>query len=437
MMHTAGEPHATDDRDELSTATADHISGAHIDAGLEIQRPILSHSMIAQGVSGMGGPDQERAPSVSLADAGVERSQLLDVRSRRSQAAALLALCSLFGCGAAARAGVQASIDELEQRQRAADAQLQTTLAAIAEAEHREQIAAKQAAAAQCRAQVMGLAAEAAEHLSRCSLARASVAQCQAKVAKAQADNTILGCLFGIGASVVSGGAAAPLAMAGCGLGRLAGQDEIDCATGDGAAMDCSERGAQRVVLQAHGLPTIPMCGGEFGAVLGVTSATGIHVEEVISGTTADSIGMLRDDVLISVNDLEVVDAAGLARALAAAGGGGSLRVRALRAGEFVSLTGSLKGDKLGIVIGASEEVPSAFLHITTVTAGSGAERANLLPGDRLLRIGPTSVDSVATAYGLLALADEGTTIALTYERTGRLKTTTVTLGPRSSPYAF
>src|SRR5262249_22138479 len=118
------------------------------------------------------------------------------------------------------------------------------------------------------------------------------------------------GCLFGIGAAVLTGGAAAPLALGGCAGGLAMGSmSEDEC----GAAPSCAMEEAQPLApaLARPELASIPACGGYAGfAVVPYNGplAAPLFVREVgpAAGTTARSAGLQPNDLVFRVNGAAV-----------------------------------------------------------------------------------------------------------------------------------
>src|SRR5206468_4731022 len=85
----------------------------------------------------------------------------------------------------------------------------------------------------------------------------------------------------------------------------------------------------------------------------------------------------------------------------------------------------------LGIT-GETLEGADAGVSITTVIAGTPAEKAGLQVGDVILMIGAVSTDSFDALRGVIMEMREGDEVEITYRRDGATKKLKVKLGARS-----
>jgi multidrug efflux pump subunit AcrA (membrane-fusion protein) len=112
----------------------------------------------------------------------------------------------------------------------------------------------------QCEAIVAGLTSEIAVKRAECLESRSDYAACLAKNEAHSSNSGLLGALAGLAASVVTGGAAAPLVLAGAGVGYAGGKvSSSDC--GGSPVCTPDEQVLRQDVLSSHHLPGTPTCG--------------------------------------------------------------------------------------------------------------------------------------------------------------------------------
>jgi hypothetical protein len=143
-------------------------------------------------------------------------------------------------------------VDELrvEQQQRQAELDRIEQEIAAARTEQQRQ---------QCRAISAQLLSEVAIQRAQCLATRSDYAQCVAENEANKSKSGMVGCLVGLGAAVVTGGAAAPLTLTGCGGGLLVGDGNAkECGPSPVCTPDPTVLGA--TVLSAHGLTSWPQC---------------------------------------------------------------------------------------------------------------------------------------------------------------------------------
>ena len=156
------------------------------------------------------------------------------------------------GCIGASDPGLESRVAALRQEQQQREVQLYQLA-------QEEALARRQLEFDRCQAEVASVVAEAAIDKAQCLGARSEFAECQSAGSAHRSHFSLGGVLLGIGAAVVTGGAAAPLAAAGLGAGMLAGKATgKDCGPGPVCTPD------DQVVLQQamakKGWSAIPPC---------------------------------------------------------------------------------------------------------------------------------------------------------------------------------
>ncbi|MCC6554193.1 MAG: hypothetical protein IT372_14400 [Polyangiaceae bacterium] len=115
-----------------------------------------------------------------------------------------------------------------------------------------------------CRAQTSRIQAEIMAKLAECNRNTANWYACDAQRTRNTAEGAGLGCLLGWGAAIVTGGAAAPAVLIGCGAGAAAGDSgSTGSCTSQPKPKSCGRLGPafQAEVLAAQGLTVMPVCG--------------------------------------------------------------------------------------------------------------------------------------------------------------------------------
>ena len=109
----------------------------------------------------------------------------------------------------------------------------------------------------QCRAESARLDADVALERAQCLQRRAEFGACIAANEARRAKGTSWGCLLGLGAAVATGGAAAPMALAGCGAGAALSAGGVQCSN-----PTCTVEPAilRSQVLAHHQLSAWPEC---------------------------------------------------------------------------------------------------------------------------------------------------------------------------------
>jgi len=140
------------------------------------------------------------------------------VRSVLLSLAGALAPLTLGGCTTSGgdASSLQMRVSALQQEQTARQYELQQIAAQI-------EAARRELARQQCLAFTASIDAEVSATAADCMAKRSKFAQCEANNHAHTAEGGVLGCLAGLGAAVVTGGAAAPLTVIGCGGGAALG----------------------------------------------------------------------------------------------------------------------------------------------------------------------------------------------------------------------
>ncbi len=160
-----------------------------------------------------------------------------------------------LGCGSSAAEGrVEQSLAQRVAALRSEQQLRQTELAAV-----RTQIVQAQHALERhrCEAQRAEIGSAVAVARADCLGQRAQFFACGAGNAERRSSSGFWGCLLGLGAAVVTGGAAAPMTLAGCGIGR-----ESASATDCGVDPVCTPDPAvlEARMLATRGLSALPSC---------------------------------------------------------------------------------------------------------------------------------------------------------------------------------
>lgn len=181
---------------------------------------------------------------------------------------AALTLLSLTACTAGRQseiARLETSIQELTQQQQQRKEELEATTAELARFQFETKLAEAEAARSRCKAEVARIDAETKIRQAQCAGALAKYAACDAKNSARTAKSGMWGCMLGVAAGVLSGGSLAPITLAGCGGGALAGG-----ASGEecGELPRCADSVArvEAEVLREAGLEEKPSCEYELDA---------------------------------------------------------------------------------------------------------------------------------------------------------------------------
>jgi hypothetical protein len=179
----------------------------------------------------------------------------------RIAAALLMITFAACGGGASQRDEVAKRIQELRAEQAEQEAALIHIQADIARARAELAQAELEAAASRCQARRAKVEAAREVIFSDCVAAVADYHACAARNAEGTSTKTMTGCGVGVLLSLLTAGAAAPLALGGCALGRLAGT-EAEEACGPAPQCTMARDEAEQLALKEEGLDAMPMCPG-------------------------------------------------------------------------------------------------------------------------------------------------------------------------------
>jgi hypothetical protein len=377
-----------------------------------------------------------------VARAGVHFPPEVGAMGRR----VVLASCLLWSvaCGGGGP-GLRGDVVELRALHAQEQVKLEAIQAEIGAAEVRAGEAQREAAFSECRAQVAGLEADAAAAAADCARQVAAYSMCRAENEARAAKGGFWGCLGGIGAAVLSAGAAAPLALGGCGIGM---------ALGSASASECDDVPACAAnpdhvspVLRARELEVVPMCGGRLG--LGVrhresVAAAGLEIVKVgAADTTAAGLGLQPGDALLSIAGVATQTAHDLNQALQQVNDGGVIEAEVVRKGWRLRIAGQARNVTFDgrtarrVELGASTRAvrePVRYrdgLEVVHVEEGSAAHKANIIAGDVVVSVnGQLQPTEHALRFALSAVP-AGTSVELGVLTNGRPRTVSVVLGPR------
>lgn len=329
---------------------------------------------------------------------------------RRMLACALV----LLGCD---NGQVVGALKDLREQQRLADQRLRDAQREERAIEVRIEKARAEARRAECHADLSRLEAEAARASGACAKRHAEWSQCRADVAKTQADDTIFGCLFGLGAAVLTGGAAGPLATAGCVGGRLLSEEEDVCRQ---PKCDSSEAGGWDVAVARRGNRAFPSCGGSVGVELENAPTWGARVDEVEVGGELYRMGVRKGDVVISIGRESVLDRESFERSLLKLSVGAPVELTAVRLNDLRTLHGLRGGSShAGVRLGAQTEVRTGRVRIGFVTHNSPASVADIRRGDTVVSVDGESVHSARSVQRLIFMRATGDDLRLELSRAG------------------
>ncbi len=359
---------------------------------------------------------------------------------------ALLAF-HISGCGASLQATeLQNDIQELrvlhaEERQRLDDIRVEAVAA-----QEEANAARERARFEQCRAEVQQVQAQIAARQAACWVETAQEAQCSAENERRRSSSTMWGCLVGIGAAALTGGAATPLALAGCGGGLAVGEARTDrCSP---PACRGQVYGRQEAMRDLH-MSTLGMCGGYLGLTVEThrESGVGLPILGVGASTSAHAAGLRRGDTLVRIDGRAVNSLGVLGSALATVRGHQSIDVAIVRDGllyvvrapvayrQFDGATASLP--MLGVQLGdPSRTAYSAGARIVAVD-GDGPASSAVHEQDILVRVNGSAVATEGALRDLLRLEAAGETVDLTLSRGGRQTEVRLTLAQRNGRHGI
>ena len=310
------------------------------------------------------------------------------------------------------------------------EARLDRIEAEITESEVRAARAREAAQREECRAAQAEHRSQAAQRVAACWESAATNARCEAARSEQRARGTIFGCLLGIGAAALTGGAAAPLALGGCGGGyMLSGGREGEC----GTAPTCDLEELSRATHEG------PLCGGRLGVEVADarTRARGLRVDRT-GGATASSLRLAVGDVLISIDGTSVSDVPQVAPLMVAAEARGYVDVTIVRARIPLRLRGSVGRTSAD---GRSQARPvlGTDLIAVDVDYADGAQIVSLAAdhadglaqGDVIVQVGDASVWSGASLRAAVAEIPTGTPVRFVVRRGGTTQQLDVVPRPR------
>ncbi|MFO0710896.1 MAG: hypothetical protein U0353_13710 [Sandaracinus sp.] len=368
-----------------------HGGTIHQGAGLEIHRAAREHAVVRFGIATLG-------TVLLLSSAGCGSAFV-----RSGTSSAILTRSPRPAEAPRAEAEPTHTASTLALIDETPEARLDRIEAEIAESEARAARARDAARFEDCRAAQAERRSQAAQRVAACWQSAATNARCEAGRSERRASGTIWGCLLGIGAAALTGGAAAPLALGGCGAGYLvSGGREGEC--GDAPTCDLDE-------LATGGALDGPLCGGRLGIEVADsrTHARGLRVDRT-GGGTARSLRLEAGDVVIGIDGVAVSDLAQVAPLMVAAEARGYVDVTVVRASIPYRLRGSVgRTDPDGHTY--PRPMLGATLEVVDVEYADGAEIASLaadhadglVQGDVIARVGDQDVWSSASLRAAVA----------------------------------
>lgn len=349
--------------------------------------------------------------------------------------------------GACAGTGqIQADIDRLKARQEVERQRLDQIQEEVRTAEARALIAKQEAEFQDCRAQLAAIRSEVALSQASCMKRLATHMQCSADVAKRKGNATLLGCLAGIGVAALTSGAATPIALAGCGAGKLAGPLAEQC----GEQRDCPAINELfTAALSARGHRELPSCGGYLGFSVADSTVTirGLRLKNVAAKSTAENAGLFTNDVLLKVAGRPTPDLASLREAVSTLAVGNLVELEILREGRRMQLQGvaskvtadGASGPSVALGVGIEEvtEKHSGVPIVSTVLATGAAAAAGLAPGDLVVAVDGQATESTEDLLERLSSIPPRVPVKLSVNRAGTLHELTALPAPREGRHGL
>jgi len=329
---------------------------------------------------------------------------------------------------------------DIEGRIAASERRLEQIQAEVSSSEARAEEARQLAIMERCKAGNAQIVAQASAYQAQCLGEVAAYNACEAKRSEAKADGTIVGCLFGIGVALATSGAAAPLALGGCAVGRLASE------SGECPRPQCAAEfdRAELRALHQLGLTELPMCGGYTGVAVKneyVTKRAGLKVRSVGSGTTAASLGLARGDVLLGLQGRTMSSAEDVIAVIGRQREGAKIRANVVRKHALLRVEGRVRNVAVGGVRGRRAHLGAAldkttakvrYADAVTVTRVDGpAKAAGLVPGLVIRGINDQLIHDRDGFRRALSELSPGTSVRFQVMRSGRLERVEVTLEDR------
>ena len=194
----------------------------------------------------------------------------------------------------------------------------------------------------------------------------------------------------------------------------------------------------------------------ELAATFGHDARTGVLVAGVVEGTPASDAGLRPGDIILDIDGRRTDTPAGLARRIADFAPDTEITLEILRDGDALSRVARL-GTRPGEGVGPAEAAPTAEpagprlglelaplddasreaaslatldgLFVRGVQADGPAAAAGIEPGDAILQIDGTPVNSLQTFRSAMEAAGEGTRVRLLIERAGMTRFVVVRTG--------
>lgn len=233
----------------------------------------------------------------------------------------------------------------------------------------------------------------------------------------------------------------------GNGLGN--GEDEVDWdEINETVKKACAEAGKQVKCLvigndDSHGFLGVQQDSDEDANVDGITV-------EIVRGSAAEKAGLKNNDILLKLNDTPINRWSDLTAFMAKTKPGDQINVAYSRLGTPASVSATLtkhsevqkiqcdkemKGEMqhgfLGVSPEASDEKgggKAAGVPVNIVKE-SGAEKAGLTKGDRIVKLNDSPVSDWEDVQDFMGDTKSGEKVKVTYERNGQTQTTEATLG--------
>lgn len=307
------------------------------------------------------------------------------------------------GCGSSLRQ----EVEDIRSQQARETARLNQIRGEIARSEAQAARARGAAEFERCRAAAAAVDADVSIRQSQCFAEVAKFNACESDNAKTRSEMATGGCVIGIVATVLTGGAAG-WALGGCGAGLLAGSaSEHGC---NAVACEVDPSRLRKTALAARGLSDPILCGGVAGVSLAdaEASAVGLEIAEVSRDSVAEALALRRDDVLLRVGDAPIENTTALRAVLASTRAGQRLRVDVVRERKRLTLETTLAApmSKLGITSTPSEPVSFVYgARIVALDPAGPAAAGGLQVGDVILGVSGTSTagaDEVAARFGAI-----------------------------------
>lgn len=264
-------------------------------------------------------------------------------------------------------------------RMDALDAELLAKQAQVANARY-------EAARAQCKGAVAKIQSSFARQEAACSQRVAASARCTAAQEKRKTKSMATGCLLGAAATAITGGAALPLVVGGCGGGYLYGDSTADgCPE---AACESDVHVWLRAAIHEGGRLGVPSCELGVELVPVFKEVSGLRINKIDAGWPAQAAGLLPGDTIFLANNVPIGSMADWDRAKA---GRESMEVCFAR-GQLLGCTNvEVLIDEgrpvTGLYLGAPSQVSAATLLIVGPFDPELSQGVRLEEGDVLIGI--------------------------------------------------